>query len=145
MSKLEAELEAERTGPPGSFVAQFLGTLTGADVEVAKRDLAALVAEHDRLYSSDEEAGFLISDMEGYGCGEHAEIDEVRQGASRLRDERDAALVEVQRYREALDRMGWVQCRCGSAVAHGEKCQVCGNEIEQQGVSAIAEQAGGEE
>ena len=45
MSKLEAELEAERTGPPGSFVAQFLVTLTGADVEVAKRDLSALVEQ----------------------------------------------------------------------------------------------------
>ena len=52
MSKLEAELDAERTmsnASPGSFAAQLLNTLTGADVEVAKRDLGALVAERDRL------------------------------------------------------------------------------------------------
>jgi len=112
MSKLEAELDAERTmsnASPGSFAAQLLNTLTGADVEVAKRDLGALVAERDRLAQDltdcHTELGKAYGEIEELTATVQRMSDLVHKEAMRVEITLAANQAEAERYREALEKL----------------------------------------
>jgi hypothetical protein len=67
--------------------------------------------------------------VQAYRVRQREALDEARMLLAQARDERDAALAECERLREALEQSQARECRHPAQVVQGGTCRACGQEV----------------